>query len=704
MTNAPSRLRVGAWLSQWLRSTEQDWHTRVDDNGLEQGWYGTGYVGWGMQANLQYFAAATAVAKHAEDPATRDWALRRALCVLRYIVSTHVTGVADAEDGRRWGRTWISVLGLERAAWALDEMRPRLDAHLGAALDALLIDEAEWQSQHHERNQIRGIHGSRWDSDKKNWPESNLWNGVHLWRTAARYPEHPRAAAWREAASRFMINAVSVGADATSDTVLDGLRVGDVHRGANFFDSYALDHHGYLNVGYMIICVSNAAFALLDLTAQGHELPEALLWHQPELWQRLRPLIGPDARLIRIGGDTRVRYAYCQEYVLPALMLAQRALGDPGAGPLIDQYLAMVERERGETDDGLLYGRRLAPLAAHQPYYRARLECDRAAVLASAWHHMMVGTVSADPEPADHEPTDHEAAGALQEPSTWSDDEHGFAFVRGVERVASVSWRAASRTQILALPSDRPDMAEWSMNLNPVMRFEGDGVSATPTEATKAHRSVAGYLLKTFPGGFLSLAKVAEGQDLAITEGWRRDEPVADSWVAVAALPDDATVIGLHLCRARRLRPPLLSAHALNLLIPDDVHNDARHFAPRGDKALTIDDRLDVVADAPLSIASRPVDDRSGLRSIGVQQVCAGARHGRYWAAANEMIMETAWAVRIRRPGDDLPHLLHESTAQGVHEVTVSVPSGQWRLTVDPDGQGPSTWGEGVGTVSLTQL
>ena len=704
--------QVGDWLTQWLRSAEQDWHTRQDSDGLEQGWYGTGYTAWGMQTTLQYLAAAGAVAAHARDETTHRWATRRVLAALRYVVATHECNFAAAEDGRRWGRSWISVLGLERAGWVIDEFGAQLEPRYREGLTDLLIDEADWQADHHERGGVPGIRGGRWEKDGLNRPESNLWCGGHLWRTAQRYPDHPRATKWREVAVHFLINAVSVPSDADSTAVVDGVSVAQAHRGANFFESYALDHHGYLNVGYMVICASNAALALLDLRAQHRPVPEALLWHQRDLWQRIRPLIGPDGRLVRIGGDARVRYAYCQEYLLPALLLAEREFGDTGAGELADRYLQLVGRERAETADGLLYGRRLQALGADQPYYRARLETDRACVLGSWWHHSVLASAaghrSADVAgaPSQTETVPDRTAGERPEADVgaWSDAEHGFAYIRGPRRTASVSWRAASRTQVLAFPTERPDMAEWALNLCPVLRFEGDGRAPSATESPHAQRRVAGYTLDTFAGGFVSAARVEEGVALSVAEGWRGTGPVADSWIVVAALPDDATVVGLHVSRARDLRPPLLSAHGLNLLIPNDVHNDHRRsIVPLAENALCVDDALDVVADAPLGVASHPVTDRSGLRSIAVEQIMAGARRGRYWVSAGGPILTSAWVVRVRDAADPVPRLSSE-TSQGRYRVEVSTPAGRWRLQLDPDGADQSIGGTAVGAVTLSTL
>src|SRR5690606_38058798 len=132
------------------------------------------------------------LATHAADADSRQWALRRGLAALRYLVATHASGFENAEDGRRWGRTWISVLGIERAGWVIDELGPQLEPRYRDGLRDLLVDEAQWQAESHQRGGIAGIHGSRWNSEGKNWPESNLWNGAHLWRTAERYPQHPQ--------------------------------------------------------------------------------------------------------------------------------------------------------------------------------------------------------------------------------------------------------------------------------------------------------------------------------------------------------------------------------------------------------------------------------------------------------------------------------------------------------------------------------
>lgn len=120
-----------------------------------------------------------------------------------------------------------------------------------------------------------------------------------------------------------MLNAVSVPADAESNELFDGRSLREWHVGANFFSSLALHHHEYLNVGYMVICRSDAALLNFAFRRRGMAAPAALYHHLKELWELVRELTFTDGRLARIGGDTRVRYCYWQDYSVPAWLLAR---------------------------------------------------------------------------------------------------------------------------------------------------------------------------------------------------------------------------------------------------------------------------------------------------------------------------------------------------------------------------------------------
>ncbi|OYN92670.1 hypothetical protein [Parenemella sanctibonifatiensis] len=686
-------------LAGWLESMES--YVTIDPADASRCWYGSGYPGWGIQSQFAYLSAAATLGRYGATPEVRDHARERALTVLRYALNSHRTGAQVTADGRRWPSTWISNLGPERAGFAIALLADDLSQADHDRLREVRVAEATWLLEEHVRGPLAGIQAGKWGDSGKNWPESNIWNGAHLWRTASAYPDEPRAEEFRSRAVEFLLNGVSVEADAASQAVVDGVRVADVHRGANFFDSYSLDHHSYLNAGYMVICASNVAMAHFDFAEQGWAAPESLGWHQAELWQAIKPMIAPDGRLVRIGGDSRVRYAYCQEYLLHSLVYADRVHGDVEAPALAQGLIGLGMREQDQGGDGSFYGRRLRGLAERQPYYYTRLEADRA--VSWAWWLRRAGATALSQTPTSQTPTSGASSDESQRPSiwvrsgetlSWHDQEHGFAVVRGPRRFASAAWHAESLSQTLVVPTDRSDLAEWSMNLAPVLQWEGAGAAKSTTESARTNRRLADFSVQTIEGGFVTSARVAEGLDLRIQEGWgsAADQPAAMTTMVVVALPDDATVVGLQLCRAGDYHVPLLSAYGLNLQIPDDVHTPDRTVVevPCSTGAgVVIDDVLDVRVSGTLERVQVSTDQDPALRSIGVDQFRADQRRGAFFVAPGSVILDTAWAIRVTAPGE--PPLQFERHRTGDHGQELRVRSGgeDYLVTLDTSGEMP---------------
>jgi len=86
-----------------------------------------------------------------------------------------------------------------------------------------------------------------------------------------------------------------------------------------------------------------------------------------------------------------------------------------------------------------------------------------------------------------------------------------------------------------------------------------------------------------------------EGVDAYLAEGWRPAETIAHHY-AVAALPDDRTMVIMQYCRVRA-RTYISTVKGLKLNVPNDLFNDYRRtyvtdVGPRvirGDAALTVD-------------------------------------------------------------------------------------------------------------------
>lgn len=584
LTNAATRQLLENWVAQARR-----WLYRLpDDGGLIC--YGLGQHGhWALQAHDTAFSAFAVLAADPEtDPEntkmSRDELTATALAMFRFTFRSHHAGGGHATDLKSWGHSWISVLGLERMMHGVRAMRPVLTADDHDLLRRVLLSEAGWLLESYPVT--AGL-------TQNNHPESNMWNGAFLHRVARLYPEAPQAAACLEKGSRFLANALSIPEDVSDERLIDGRPLRDWHVGPNFTSTYGCNHHGYMNVGYMVITLSNLALFHFACREEGWTPPETLYLHARELWQVVKTCTFSDGRLWRIGGDSRVRYCYCQDYALPVWLFAQDYLGDQDVPRLEEGWLKQVQAEAEDNGDGTFLGRRLKRLAEKAPTYYYRLEGDKAGSLSMPlwWRRTLdIGSQAS-------------AAGTgVEKLGAWSDDLHGASLVREEKRLASWCWVACEAPQGMCLPPEASDMAEWRYSLSGQIRGQG----------VVNDRRVLRHQSARFNGGFATCGRVQVWTDVFIGEGDTEDD-IARIDLAFAALPDGRTTVGFQ-CGRLLHRAVVREVKGLYLLIPNDVHNrftrrydgafgrkDLRGYPQQGQRLgasgswLTIDSKLGIV-------------------------------------------------------------------------------------------------------------
>lgn len=548
-------------LHRWLSSSEKDWTQLSEDRGF----YGSGFNHWGVQTNQKYLAACAVIGtEFSVSEEERQWAIDRAKAALRFNLASHRSGPHLCSDGTQWGHSWISALGTERMMHGVHRLLPFLNDEDSMALRRMLISEAEWLLHDYRRGNHVGIQATRWAREGGNDPESNLWNGGLLWRTASLYPDHPHADDWRERAHAFLINSVSIESDALNETLVAGKPIRERHIGPNFFPGYALDHHGYFNLGYMVICTSQAAMLHFDSRFAGFAPPESLYHHQADLWAVLRRLIFGDARLARVGGDTRVRYAYCQEYLLPSLLFAADQFQDAHALELIEKQIQLIEIEAEHSGDGLFYSRRLADLRRCSPYYYTRLESDRAAALG-----MWIAN-----QPLAQIPKASATSFEKSVQGSWTEPEYQAAFHRSPTRLASFVWNAYGHMQGMCQPPSDGHLTEWQYHLGGIVEFLHHPKAATPPESIH-HRQLRHATVREFPGGFAAWGAVNEGINLSLQEGWSGSDSAIHQMLFVA-LPDDHTVVGLQHCRTGPFHRYVSRVRGLQFNLLNDFYNDSQ--------------------------------------------------------------------------------------------------------------------------------
>jgi hypothetical protein len=537
-------------LERWIPTAEKWTHPVAGNKDLA--FYATGgHEHWAVQAHC---TATAALAILATDPdldeqragRSREQLRRRALAMLRYALATHQTGDRKCTTGQHWGSSWISVLALERMTHAWTALRPWLTADDRQRMRKLLLAECDFLLEKLE------VVGAIDGSSGKNKPESNIWNGCVLYRTAIQYPDAPHAAQYRRKATALLLNGISIPSDATSDAKYAGRKLSQWHVGPNYTEQFSLDHHGYLNLGYMQICLSNVAMLHFYCRANGLPVPPELYHHVDRLWALVKSLTFPDGRLWRIGGDTRMRYCYCQDYAFPAFLLIADYLGDPDAVRIEAGWLAVVAREQASNPDGAFLSGRLAHLREVSPYYYCRLEGDRAVTMSMGAYYRRL---MAQKPPAAESPVP-----ALK---SWHEDFHGAAMVNGPRRRASWVWKAAQRPCGTLVPADRSDLVDWQWNLAGLIQGTGCAFTATVPKQSTLH---------TFDGGFATCGYYWWKASQNPGEGISSPEDVALAHSAVVALPDDATLVVLQ--QAHASRPVYINRIlGLNYNVPNDVFN-----------------------------------------------------------------------------------------------------------------------------------
>lgn len=542
-------------IKDWIVYSQQFMYTMRDRPELMCYGVGSNAGGnsWGMQTN-QKALSSFIIASYEKtinwegSELTAEKVRAQGIAMLRFTMESHLTGSYHCTDGSKWGHNWISTLGTARMMHAVNAVWDELTNDDKAALRRVLISEADWLLN--EYPITAGL-------VENNHPESNIWNGALLYQVACMYPDAPNAAGYRDKATRFIINGISAPKDSESDVVYDGIRVRDAFVGANMFDNMACNHHGYMNIGYMVICLSNLAMLYFWCRDRGFDLPEAFDHHVMDLWKLVRNCTFEDGRLWRIGGDTRVRYCYCQDYALPMWALMSEKYGEDCSN-LMEGWLEQVRAEVENNADGSFLSDRLSYMLEVSPYYYTRVESDRACTLSMVGYWVRKYGLN--------------GKNKLENMDSWHDEYHGSVMQKSKKRKASFTWLAGERPTAMLIPAEESNLAEWQQNMTGKVTSFG----AMNEDKVLCHKELL------FDGGFLTYGKTASESRRFYCEGYRFDTPAVKS-VAYAALPDDATA----LCIQRAVSPNRIFARSyasLMLRIPNDVynHNSRNYFSQNG--------------------------------------------------------------------------------------------------------------------------
>ena len=659
-------------LKNWVVFSQRHLHECKDRPGLVS--YGVGeHVSWGVQSHQKAFSAFAIAALSDEidwsdTPLSKEKVLSQAIGMLRYNLASHLAGDYHCIDGGKWGNTWISALGIERMFHAIDALWDYLTPEDKTNLKNMMISEANFLMS--EYPVVAGL-------VENNKPESNIWNGALLYRTAAMYSDNPNKDEYIKKAQRFFVNGISLPSDEYSDEVCDGVRIGDLFVGANMFESFACNHHGYLNVGYMVICLSNIAMLHFGFKNLNYDAPQMMYRHAEKLWELVRSLIYQDGRLLRIGGDTRARYCYCQDYALPMWAFAEDFFGDD-CQSFTNGWFEILRTESHFNGDGSFLSARMGQFENRSPLYYTRLESDRANVVSMMlyWHKRFNVT----PE------------NKIKTKKSWSDDYHGAAFSSDGNRYASFVWRSAELPQGLIVPKDDSSLAEWRYNLSG--RVIGTGLSNFD-EYEKSD-------VRMFDGGFITFGSTLATSDDHLAENQPK-EYIARKKIAFAALPDENTVLCLQEARATG-RVFVAESKGVFWNIPNDIYNKQERtiYHEYGEDYLrggvfakdfkticlgnfvNADNKIGIASLKPMMLVRNPrrqvdIKGREMSGSLYVEEVCSEYVSTPRWYEDGDVIFNNGFAVSLgnREETEKLSESLFALENTELHTVGVTAKDGK---------------------------
>jgi hypothetical protein len=673
-------------LENWVQGAAKYFYTPTDSPDIMC--YGTGESHhWAVQTNMNAFAAfaVLATSPDLDENAigmSRDKLLDITFKMLRYTLQTHLSGEHLCSNNKKWGHSWISVLALERMMHGFDAIQEFLSEEDKSAMRRILESESNNILDHYEI--VAGI-------ETNNKPESNIWNGAMLLRTAAYYPDTPRKDEYLQKATAFFINGISIPSDKVMTEIINGKMIKEWHIGPNFTKNFSLNHHGYMNVGYMVICLSNIAMLHFSLKARGIAPPAEVYFHAQELWNAIKQFIFSDGRLLRIGGDTRARYCYCQDYAVPMWLFVLDQYGDEDALQYESGWLRQVIKEAAVNADGSFLSTRLEAIATESPYYYTRLEGDRAVTMSYGAYWRRLFKTLPQQLPSDKEST-----------VLWQDEFHGATMVRDPNRIASWVWVAGQRPNGLCVPANRSDMAEWQHNLSGELVTSG---SPIPTIISNGH--------EIFNGGFVNYGCLHWTESSPLGEG-EAEDVFAQHGIVFATLPDNQTVVCLQYAETtRRIYLPYIKG--LGLKMPNDLFNNFKRkyvsaegtveLASCPDKEeiiklksswLNIDDCLavfNIYGDEHLTIY-RPAErqiiikNKPALPSLYADEICSVFKADKNIEPPNKVVIDTAFMLMTGIDATATKKVNEQQRGQtiamgaGIRAVTVSDANGQKYLLI----------------------
>jgi len=271
---------------------DREWKTAPFDSAA--GYWGDGVsIGnEGIRTIVSMVLACATLLKYDDhlDAGTRRDLWDKTTAALRYVTATHRTGTQRCTDGKPWGATpqfgaesWQSGMWTGTLASGIWLIWDKLDATQQQAFERVIAWENDILSHRPPPTNFNG--------DTK--AEENAWEVPCLVVGELMFPSHPHAAAWHEAALKYMMNTLSTEADTRDTSLVDGRPVNQWVQGANLYPDFTLENHHIFHPAYVGCSCYFLTQAQMYYAYAGRPIPQAASHHLDDTWRVFRTIILP---------------------------------------------------------------------------------------------------------------------------------------------------------------------------------------------------------------------------------------------------------------------------------------------------------------------------------------------------------------------------------------------------------------------------
>jgi hypothetical protein len=262
--------------------------------------------------------------------------------MLRYLVTTHVTGSRPTSDGKKWGDAWQSAHWADSIGMAAWWAGADLPADLAADVRRVVAHEADRFVGAVPPHQLR--------NDTK--AEENAWNCKILSVAILLMPDDARRPAWEAAFGKWALSAWLRPADEQSAEIIDGRPLSQQFTGANIYDDFTLENHHIVHPDYMTAW-SLSAGSSLEFALTHRKLPQALLHNVAGVYENLKWFCMPDGGFAYPSGQDWALFRQV-DWLYPNTVAAVFG-DDPEGWVLLDRSLDVLDKMQARAPGGAIY-------------------------------------------------------------------------------------------------------------------------------------------------------------------------------------------------------------------------------------------------------------------------------------------------------------------------------------------------------------